>query len=183
MMNRIYLIGYMGSGKTTLGKRLAEELGYRFIDLDQHIQELYNRTIAELFEQYGESEFRRIENKTLKEISLIDDSVISTGGGAPCFFDNIDVMNTSGVTIYLKATPQALANRLRLPEHKAKRPLIKDKKDGELLEFITENLSKREPSYLKAHIIFETEYLISRDSVKEHVERIKELLLAQNNLK
>lgn len=175
-MNRIYLIGYMGTGKTTLGKALSEKLGYRFIDLDHYIQELYGKTVAELFSEYGEAGFREIENKTLREVAAFDDAVISTGGGTPCFFDNMDVMNNSGTTVYLKASPEALFNRLSIPEHKEKRPLIKNMDEKDLLQFIAENLAKREAFYEQAHIVFETENLISRDSIDEHIERITQIL-------
>lgn len=175
-MKRIYLIGYMGTGKTTLGKELSTALGARFIDLDHYIQEVHGKTIAELFAEYGESGFREIENKTLREVSVFENSVISTGGGTPCFFDNMQIMNDTGMTVYLKASPQALFSRLSIPEHKLKRPLIKDMNDNELIDFITKNLLIREEFYTRAQIVFETENLISRESIAEHIERIKLLL-------
>lgn len=180
-MSRIYLIGYMGTGKTTLGKELSVQLDTRFIDLDHHIQEVYGKTIAELFDEYGESGFREIEHKTLQEVSALESAVISTGGGTPCFFDNMELMNKNGITMYLKASPQALASRLSIPEHKMKRPLIKDMDDKDLLDFISNNLTIREQFYTKAQIIFETEDLISRESIGEHIERIKQLLLPYQN--
>lgn len=176
MKNRIYLIGYMGTGKTTLGKRLAAAYGYKFVDIDHYIQEKYGKTIAELFEKYGEDGFRQIEKNILKETATLENTVIAAGGGTPCFFDNMEFMNDSGTTIYLKASPEALNKRLCIPEHKAKRPLIRDKNETELLEFITENLMKREPFYTKAQIIFETDKLISRDDIDSHVEHLKKLL-------
>lgn len=177
MKNRIYLIGYMGTGKTTLGKRLADAYGYNFIDLDHYIQEKYNKTISQLFNEFGEDHFRSIENKVLQEVSTLENVIIAAGGGTPCFFDNMEIINNSGKSVYLKTTPDALHRRLSLPEHKLKRPLISNKNNDELLEFITENLRKREPFYSKAQIIFETDKLVSRDDIDEHIEYIKTLLM------
>ena len=173
-MGRIYLIGYMGTGKTTLGKELAKSFDVQFIDLDHYIQEVEQKTISEIFEEVGEAGFREIENQTLKKISTLDNAIIAAGGGTPCFFDNMDYMNETGTTIYLRATPEALCKRLNVC--KDKRPLIRDKNEEELHSFVKENLSKREPYYLKADIIFETDNLISRDEVDKHVGDIIDLL-------
>ncbi len=173
-MGRIYLIGYMGTGKTTLGKELAKSFDIQFIDLDHYIQEKHNKTIAGIFEEVAEAGFREIESKTLKEVGALDNVIIATGGGTPCFFDNMEFMNESGTTMYLRATPEALCKRLNIC--KDKRPLIKDKNEQELYDFVKESLSKREPYYLKADIIFETENLISRDEVESHIIRIIDLL-------
>lgn len=164
----------MGAGKTTLGSQLSKEYDGQFIDLDHYIQDKHNKSISDLFEQYGEDGFRQIEHNSLIELGQLDtNTIVATGGGAPCFFNNMDIMNETGVTIYLKASPEALCKRLNIPEHKMKRPLIKDKNEEELLSFITENLSKREQFYNKAKIIFATEYLTSRENVAEHIEGLK----------
>lgn len=176
-MNLIYLIGYMGAGKTTLGSALAQSIDAEFIDLDHYIQDQYNKTIGQLFEEYGEDGFRKIEHEALINLSKSDRKIIiATGGGAPCFFDNMNIMNQSGVTIYLKATPKALCDRLNIPEHKMKRPLIKDKNEIELLKFIEDNLSKRDHFYSKAKIIFETEYLTSQKNVAEHIKQLSKII-------
>lgn len=164
----------MGTGKTTLGKELAKSFDVQFIDLDHYIQELEEKTISEIFEEVGEDGFRNIESMTLKKLSTLDNTIIATGGGTPCFFDNMDYMNETGTTIYLRATPEALCKRLNVC--KEKRPLIRDKNEEELYSFVKENLSKREPYYLKADIIFETDNLISRDEVDKHVGDIIDLL-------
>lgn len=166
-MTRIFLIGYMGVGKTTAGRELAKSLNLEFVDLDHFIQNRYNKTIGQLFEQFGEDGFREIENKVLKEVAQFQDVVISTGGGAPCFYDNMEVMNNAGVTVYMKATPELLSERLNLC--KEKRPLIKDKNEEELLLFVTDNLNRRESHYSQAKIIFEPNELVNREDVDKYV--------------
>lgn len=151
-MNRIFLIGYMGCGKTTLGKRLAEQTGFSFLDLDGYIEQRYLKTVATIFAEMGQDAFREIERKALIEVADFENVVIATGGGAPCFFDNIDVMNNAGLTVYIKMTPAQLAFRL---EHSraGKRPLIAGKTGEELRQFIEEGLQQREQYYLQAKLI------------------------------
>lgn len=163
-MKRIFLIGYMGAGKTTIGKRLANELGLSFIDLDCFIENRYQQTVNQLFNQRGETAFRIIEQKLLHEISLFENTLISTGGGAPCFFDNMMFMNNVGTTIYLKVSVKELTNRLELCKHT--RPLLKDKTKQELSDFITNNLIKRENYYSQANIIFDAEVLLEDTDVE-----------------
>lgn len=151
---RIFLIGFMGSGKTTLGKQLARKLGYRFIDQDDYIEETSGLTIAEYFSRNGEQAFRKYEHEALKNLLEFDNVVISTGGGAPCFFNNIDMMNENGLAIYLRMKPEVLKSRLKHAQ--AERPLIKGKTEEELLEFIKSKLTEREPFYLKAKHVIES---------------------------
>ena len=148
-MNRIFLIGYMGSGKTTIGKLVAKQLGYSFVDMDAHIEEKQFKTVSQIFAEKGEPEFRLLEQKCLHEVADFENVVISTGGGAPCFFDNIEYMNAHGLSIYLKLTANELAERLELVGIN-KRPLLAGKSSTELRQFIAEALSKREPFYSKA---------------------------------
>ncbi len=148
---RIYLIGYMGSGKTTTGKKLADSLGYRFIDLDKMIENKFHITIPTLFEKYDENAFRIVEKKILTDTFKIDNVVISTGGGTPCFYDNMEMINSNGISIYLKMDTRSLTDRLL--KAKRKRPLIKGKNSEELYAFIKSQLEWREPFYLKATII------------------------------
>ena len=148
-MNRIFLIGYMGSGKTTIGKLLADKLGYGFVDMDTHIEEKQFKSVSQIFAERGEDEFRRLEQKCLHEIADFDRVIIATGGGAPCFFDNIEYMNAHGLTIYLKLSPTELATRLELIGGN-KRPLLANRKGEELRQFIADGLAKREDFYEKA---------------------------------
>ncbi len=170
-MKRIFLIGYMGAGKTTVGRLLAEKLQLSFIDLDIFIEKRYNKTVREIFIEKGEEKFREIETKALQEISDFEDVVISTGGGAPCFNDNILKMNQSGITIYLKVSPVELTKRLDSCKHS--RPIIKDKSTEELECFIVENLEKRDFFYNQAKIIFDAEEIDA--NVEQSVEELKKL--------
>ena len=145
---RIYLIGYMGCGKSTLGRKLSEHLGLQFVDMDHYIEERNCKTIPQIFSEEGEAEFRKKERKALEELSEFTDIVIATGGGTPCFFDNIDLMNKTGKTIYLNIDPKILADRLL--KSKTERPLIKGKSRDELVAFIDDTLKKRNEFYLQA---------------------------------
>ncbi|MBT3385159.1 MAG: shikimate kinase [Prolixibacteraceae bacterium] len=147
---RIYLIGYMGCGKSTLGRRLSEHLNLQFVDMDHYIEERNYKTIPQIFAEEGEAEFRKKERKALEELSEFTDIVIATGGGAPCFFDNVELMNKSGKTIYLNIEPNILADRLL--KSKTERPLIKGKSREELVAFIDETLKKRNEFYKQAKL-------------------------------
>lgn len=145
---RIYLIGYMGCGKSTLGRKLSKHLDLQFVDMDHYIEERNYKTIPQIFEEEGEAEFRLKEKKALEELSEFSDIVIATGGGAPCFYDNIELMNQTGKTIYMNISPDILADRLL--KSKTERPLIKGKSREELVAFIDETLKKRNEFYKQA---------------------------------
>jgi len=151
--NRIYIIGFMGSGKSTAGKKLASLLGWSFIDLDKRIEEYTGKTIPEIFSQLGEDYFRKIEAGILKNLISDTNTVISTGGGTPCHGDNMDHMLKTGLTLYLKLTPGQLKSRLS--ESPGKRPLLKDLDEDSLLDFIKEKLALRERWYNRADIAAE----------------------------
>jgi shikimate kinase len=166
----LYLVGYMGSGKTTIGKLLAEKLNRSFIDMDEFIENRYRKTIATIFEEKGENGFREIELRVLQETAGFENVVISTGGGLPCFFDNMEVMNRTGITIYLKASVDELVRRLNFD--KQKRPLIKGKNPEELRAFIETNLEKRESFYNRATIIFEIQHCSSKRELEQRIEKL-----------
>jgi shikimate kinase len=150
-MSRIFLIGFMGCGKTTLGHKLAARLGSPFFDLDVVLEERAGMTIAEYFSSFGETAFRLAESEVLKNTAYPENAVISTGGGLPCFFDNMEWMKANGTVVYIKLLPKVLANRL---EHgKEERPLLRNKHGDELVAFITEKLAEREGLYLQAQVI------------------------------
>ncbi len=169
-MERIYLVGYMGSGKSTIGKALAKDLGFSFIDLDSYIERRYLKKISEIFEEHGEDGFRKKENCLLREISDLERVVISTGGGAACFYDNMDLMNKTGVSVYLRLSLDTLVERLKCA--KAMRPLIQSKTDEELPGFIQQMLDIREPFYNQATYIVDN----NTDDPTIAVKKIEELL-------
>lgn len=145
----IYLIGFMGCGKTKIGNALAKKLNYKFIDLDELIEEQAGKKILEIFEDKdGQDKFRMMESEMLRKVSSLKENIISTGGGTPCFNNNMELMNSTGTTIYIKMEPASLFHRLA--KSKQKRPLIKDLPDIQLLEFIFNTLAKREQFYLQA---------------------------------
>ncbi|MEE1260701.1 MAG: shikimate kinase [Paludibacteraceae bacterium] len=147
-MKRIFLVGYMGSGKTTYGKMLAEKYNLDFKDLDVYIEQRQFKSISQIFKDRGEEGFRKIEHNMLKEVSEFEDVVISAGGGTPCFFDNMEIMNAMGDTVYLEASAEVLFEYLRTAKNE--RPLLRNKSDEEMLEYIRESLAKRVPFYEKA---------------------------------
>lgn len=173
-MTRIILIGYMGAGKTTIGKALSKELGIIFYDLDWYIESRMRKTVSEIFAERGEEGFRQIEYNMLHEVAEFEDVIISCGGGTPCFFDNMDYLNQQGQVVYLKAEPEVLYKHLLMA--KVERPLLKGKSKEELLKFIKEQLDKREPFYTKAHYTLDVSLMDNYDKIKISVEKIKELL-------
>jgi shikimate kinase len=150
---RVYIVGFMGSGKTTAGKKLASLMGWSFADLDKAIEEKEKRSINEIFSDSGEEYFRNAENVILKEFSEKQDIVISTGGGLPCSGDNMGFMNETGITVYLKLNPGQLASRLH--DGTAERPLVKDLDKDSLVDFICCKLAQRESFYSKADIVID----------------------------
>lgn len=154
---RYFLTGYMGSGKSTLGKRLARRLGIPFIDLDEHFEEKYRSSITLFFERFGEDSFRKMEHETLLEvIEKHSDAVISTGGGTPCFYNNMDVMNQSGVTIYLRLPASTLAQRLSNSPFRYRRPKLKGLDKSSMLETVSAHLAERQKYYEQSKITIET---------------------------
>lgn len=146
---KIFLIGYMGCGKSTKAKQLAARLGCPVIDLDAIIVKNEGKSIADYFAANGEAAFRKLESETLKNYPYPDRCVVATGGGLPCFFDNMDWMNANGKTVYLKMEPAALVSRLH---NRQKRPLIAHLDDEQLLVFIEEKLAEREVFYHRAQL-------------------------------
>jgi shikimate kinase len=154
---RIYLIGYMASGKSNLGKLLSEKLGYSFLDLDDLFEERFRISVFDFFEKYNENEFRKIEEALLLETVGHDDVVISTGGGTPCFFENMQFIRKAGLSIYLQWQIPALVNRLR--KVKRKRPLLSDIPADELEERVMKQLAQRDLYYNQANLTIDAENL------------------------
>lgn len=173
-MIRIFLTGYMGAGKTTLGKAFARKLNLPFVDLDWYMEERFHKTVGELFVERGEAGFREVEKNMLHEVGAFEDVVISTGGGAPCFFDNMDFMNRNGKTVFLNVHPDVLFRRLRVA--KQQRPILQGKQDDELKEFIIRALEKRTPFYSQAQYVFNADELEDRSQIEKSVEKLRDLL-------
>lgn len=173
-MKRIILIGYMGAGKTTVGKALAQELGITFYDLDWYISSRMRKSIAQIFEERGEDGFRQIERNMLHEVAEFEDVIISCGGGTPCFFDNIDYMNQQAPVVYLKAEPEVLYKHLAMSKND--RPLLRGKSQEELISFIREQLEKRNPFYSKARYTLDVSLMDDYTKIKESVAQLRSLL-------
>lgn len=169
-MPQLFLIGYMGSGKTTLGKCLAKKLGLSFIDTDFFIGNRFRKSIDQIFKECGEEGFREMEHKVLQEIVAFENTVVSTGGGTPCFFNNMDLMKEYGTTIYLKVDAEELATRLK--NRKSSRPLLKDKSNTELQEFIEGNIEKRETYYNEADFIVPADKLFTKKDIDSGVDEL-----------
>ena len=167
----LFLIGYMGCGKSSIGRPLAKRLGLKFVDMDAEIERRCGVSVQQFFADRGEEAFRRLERELLRELTSAEDTVVATGGGVPCFFDNMELMNGAGVTVYFKLAPEKLAARL---EHgTAKRPLLRGKSQRELVEYIRENLERREPFYSRARLIVACDSM-SDEYVARHVEMYME---------
>ena len=173
-MKRIILIGYMGAGKTTIGRALAKELGLDFYDLDWYIENRRRKKIPQIFEELGEEGFRKIEHNMLHEVAEFEDIIISCGGGTPCFFDNIDYMNQQAQVVYLHCTPEVLHGHLMMG--RVERPLIKGKSPEELISFIKEQLATREQYYTKARYTLDVTLMDNFEKIKITVEKLRELL-------
>ena len=182
-MKSIILLGYMCAGKTTVGRAVAKKLDCTFYDLDWYIEERQHRTVAQLFAEKGEEGFRRIERNVLHEVAEFEDVIISSGGGTPCFFDNIDYMNSQGTTFYLKATPDVLYKHLKMG--KSVRPLLLNKTPDEVRTFIEAQLAQREPFYNKAKYAIDVNLMDTYDKIKLSVDKIKNKIEEEkgNNIK
>lgn len=155
----------MGSGKTTVGKKLAKKLGFQFIDLDDMIERKYKIEVREFFQKYDEKSFRKIEHDTLNLTFQLSDTVIATGGGAPCFFDNMELINQNGISVYIEMSNLSLFHRLS--SSKKPRPLVQNKSQDELKQFINMHLEERLPYYSKAQISIKGENLDMDNLVKK----------------
>lgn len=151
--NNIFLIGFMGSGKTHWGKIWAAANNFSFIDLDELIENAEGKTVAEIFEQHSEEYFRLLETKMLRRLINKQNTIIACGGGTPCFHDNMQWMNDQGTTVYISSTPNDILKRVLTEQDK--RPLLKKLNQAELLFFIEQKLKEREPFYTQAKIILD----------------------------
>jgi shikimate kinase len=154
MPTRIFLVGFTGSGKSSIGKKLSNLLQFDFCDTDAEIEQITGKSIFQIFDTDGENFFREQERTLIAELSQKENIVVSTGGGTPCFFDNMQRMNQTGLTIYLRANPNVLKQRLVYQKHQ--KPLLKVVLDEKLVTYIAQLLYQREPNYQQAHITVDT---------------------------
>ncbi len=151
----IYLVGMPASGKTTFGKKLASKIGYNFVDLDQLIVNKEKQNITNIFANKGEDYFRMIESEILHSTNSLVNTVIATGGGAPCFLNNMDFINKNGLSIWLNVSLESLA--MRIMQGESERPMFKNKNKNEIIEFLQLKLAERVPFYQKAKLKLESE--------------------------
>ena len=169
-MDRIYLVGYMGAGKTTAAKRLAQRLGWEVADTDALFEEKYKISVDDFFQKYDEPLYRKLESEVLKNTENLKNTVISTGGGTACYFDNMDWMNQHGLTVFMRISPQAAVDRVLHSRHK--RPLVRGKSEEELMEYVEWHYASRLQFYEQAQITvksedFDLEALIQRIETNE----------------
>ena len=167
---RVILVGFPGCGKSSVGKKLAAKLGYGFVDLDEAFEEEYHITIPDFFQKYNETAFRSCERKVLINKLQEDDIVLSSGGGTPCFSDNMQLMKDSGIVVYIKMAPASLFDRLS--HAKRPRPLVQNKTPEELQQYIDNTLPLREPVYQQAHFTVKGES-IDIEALCEEVRKMK----------
>lgn len=169
---KLFLVGYMGCGKSSLGRKIAKRANMHFVDMDSVIEEREGASVSDIFHYEGENYFRGKERELIEEIALAaDDVVVSTGGGVPTWQDNIARMNDIGVVVYLRRTAERIASRLS-PHGRQKRPKLRGLNDEELVLFMRENMAEREPFYSQAR------YCIDCDSLsdEELIDRIVSIL-------
>jgi shikimate kinase len=170
VINKIFLIGFMGSGKTSLAAEISKLHNLPSLDMDQLLEDRLKKKIHLIFEENGEAYFRDAEHELLKEICKMDCGIIATGGGTPCFHHNMKLINHSGISVYLKCTADELFNWLK--DHRNNRPLVSDKNETELKKYIAAELARREPYYCLANITVEA-YKTSSSEILNTVSEFK----------
>ena len=147
---KLFLVGYMGCGKSTTGRRVAKQLDVAYADTDALVEELEGASVNDIFHYEGEEYFRAVERKVLEKLIAGDeDVVVSTGGGLPTWADNMELMNRAGVTVWIDRSAEQTAKRLS-PHGRQKRPKLRGLSDEELVEFMQRNMAERRPCYSKA---------------------------------
>lgn len=164
LIQRVVLVGFSGAGKTTLAKKIAKKLNYSAIDTDFEFEKKHNVKIIDFFAENGEEKFRKLEYEILQEVLLYNNVVISSGGGLPCNFNAMQLINEKAISVYIKLSAQSLVNRLI--NSKTERPLMAGKTEIELLEFVSAKLLERESYYAQAKIISKGENVDIEDVVR-----------------
>lgn len=177
MMKPIFLIGYMGCGKTTLGEPLARVMGKQFVDLDQYIEQQCGMSAKQVFMTHGEAHFRRMESEALEAVAAQGgDVIVACGGGTPLEPGNMELMNRVGITVWLQASVERITSRLVLPEQRIKRPLLSGMSDEQIGESVVKGLEARRPHYEKAQLRFDSSWLESEEQIAASAQRLAALL-------
>lgn len=172
-MKPVFLIGYMGCGKTTLGEPLARHMGLQFVDLDDYIERKYSMSAKEIFNTLGEPAFRRIESEALAKVATdARNVVVACGGGTPLVPGNMELMNRVGITVWLRTSVDRITSRLVLPEQRSKRPLLNNMSDEEIKESVAKGLEARAPFYSKSQLQFDSTYLESEQEINDTAHRL-----------
>jgi shikimate kinase len=183
MMRTVFLIGYMGCGKTTLGEPLARLLGWRFVDLDLLIEEKEGMTAKEIFQNRGEAHFRELERAALEEVAACGgDVIVACGGGTPLQAGNMELMNRVGITVWLRTSVERIVSRLVQPEQRSKRPLLNNMSDEEIKESVKKGLKARNKYYKKAQLQFDSTYLESEEEINDTTSRLAQLLMHNSGI-
>ena len=163
---RLYLIGYMASGKSTIGRKIAKRTELPFFDTDKMVEEAEGAAVADIITYAGEEYFREAERRALEQTAEVENAIISTGGGLPVWGDNQAWIAEQGMSVYLKRTPEQILSRLS-PHGRQKRPKFRGKSDEELLQFMHEHLAEREPIYEKADMVIDCEEVNDEEIVEK----------------
>ena len=164
-MGKIYLVGYMGAGKTTAARRIANRLGWEVADTDALFEEKYRISVDDFFKKYDEQLYRKLESEILKNTESLDNTVVSTGGGTACYFDNMEWMNRHGLTVFMRISPEAAVDRVIHSRHK--RPLASGKSEAELMEYVRWHYASRLPYYEQAQLTVKSENFNIEDLVEK----------------
>ena len=176
MMKPVFLIGYMGCGKTTLGEVLARQMKLRFIDLDEFIEAQQGMSIVKIFDEMGETRFRELEKEALSQVATMADVIVGCGGGTPCHGDNMALMNAAGITVWLTTSPGRITARLLLPEQKCKRPKINTLPPDEVLPLVEKELNERTPFYSQSQLQFDSTDIETASATKRTARRLASIL-------
>lgn len=168
----LFLVGYAGSGKSTIARRIARRLGLRVVDTDKCVEEQVGASVADIFLYEGEEYFRRLERKVVEELASDADLIVATGGGLPTWSDNMELLNRMGITIYLRRKPEQILSRLSA-YGREKRPMFRGKNDEELLAFMHEQLAQREVYYAASKIVVDCATLSDDELVEYIVSKIE----------
>ena len=175
-MRPVFLIGYMGCGKTTLGEELARQMNLLYIDLDEYIEHRQGLTITEIFDEMGEKRFRELETEALREVATMTGVIVGCGGGTPCHGDNMELMNRAGTTVWLTTSPERITARLLLPGQKSKRPRIARLPDEAVLPLVEAELQARTPFYSQCHLQFDSTDIETAQATTRTARRLATIL-------